>query len=410
MSFRRIVRAITMTGLITTVQVACQDTSHVSDRIDFLFSKEEQRVYQALLQDPKRTDFSLSVRMGEGLEPLAATAHFRGQSSYRCERKNYTLNLQGRRPGSVLTDSATDEFFLLSLCKDDYYVRQHTVLQLWTKLGLFPLDFRYVELTIEGESRGVYLLVEKLDRLRIVDDELLAVLRRGSRRGQTHVELKYSHGTVKSPAADYNTFTQSLSGLSGTELLAAFRERMDVDQYLLWVATNTLLRNGDSVDELWLLVQDHVDPRGRRSHYYRFAGWDPEDIFKPCHFEGRNAFVDPNGLVYCAEAEWDHYLFSDPLCYEYYIDILEDVIENRLTEAMFQAACERTGNELSRFLSRPQVSAAMIELIATNPQTIEPAVAKAEIQKALQELLFNFSRERVKLVERIAAYRDSLIR
>ncbi len=141
----------------------------MSDRIDFLFSEEEQRSYHALLQDPKRTDFSLSVRMGEGLEPLAATAHFRGQSSY--------------------------------------------------------------------------------------------------------------------------------------------------------------------------------------------------------------------------------------------IDILEDVIENRLTEAMFQAACERTGNELSRFLSRPQVSAAMIELIATNPQTIEPVVAKAEIQKALQELLFNFSRERVKLVERIAAYR-----
>ena len=107
--------------------------------------------------------------------------------------------------------------------------------------------------------------------------------------------------------------------------------------------------------------------------------------------------------------EWDHTFFSDPLCYEYYIDILEDVIEKRLTEAIFQAACERTGEELSRFLSRPQISAAMIELIAIQPQAIEPAVAKAEIQNALQELLFNFSRERVKLVERIASYRSARI-
>jgi hypothetical protein len=280
------------------------------------------------------------------------------------------------------------------------------VLQLWKQLGLFPLEFRYVELAIDGESRGVYLLVEKLDRLRIVDNELLAVLRRGSRRGKTYVEIKYSHSTVKSAAADYEAFTQSLDGLSGTELMAAFRERMDVDQYLLWVATNTLLRNGDSVDELWLLVTDHVDPRGVRSFYYRFAGWDPEDIFKPCHYGGRGAFVDPNGLVYCSEAEWDHHLFSDPLCYEYYVDILEDVIENRLTEAVFQAACERTGEELSRFLSRPRIAASMIELLNAKPRAVDPAVAKAEIQNELHRLLFRFSRERVKLVERIASYRS----
>jgi hypothetical protein len=378
----------------------------MSDRVDFLFSEKERLDYDALLQDIRRTEFSLSVRMGEDPEPVAATAHFRGQSSLRCERKNYTLNLRGRRPGSALTDSATDEFFLLSLCRDDFYVRQHTVLQVWQQLGLFPFDFRYVELTIDGGSRGVYLLVEKLDRLRIVDNELLAVLRRGLRRGETFVEVKYSHGTVTSAAADYEAFVQSLKGLSGNELLEAFRQRMDLDQYLLWVATNTLLRNGDSVDELWLLVTDRVDSQGARSFYYRFAGWDPEDIFKGCHFGGRDAFVDPNELVYCSESEWDHLFFSDPFCYAYYVDILEDVIENRLTEAVFQAACERTGEELSRFVSRPRIAASMVELISAKPQAVDPAVAEAEIQNALQRLIFRFSRERVDLVEKIASYRS----
>ena len=81
-----------------------------------------------------------------------------------------------------------------------------------------------------------------------------------------------------------------------------------------------------------------------------------------------------------------------------------------MTEAIFQAACERTGEELSRFLSRPRISAAVIELIATQPLAIEPVVANAEIQHALQEPIFNFSRERVKLVERIASYRSGGIR
>ena len=85
---------------------------------------------------------------------------------------------------------------------------------------------------------------------------------------------------------------------------------------------------------------------------------------------------------------------------------MEDLIENRLTEAVFQAACERTGEELLRFMSRPRINAAMIELIKAKPEAIDPAVAEAEIQNALQRLLFRFSRERVSLVEKMASYRS----
>ncbi len=173
-----VVRILPAVGFIVAAHVACQGESHNLDRVGFFFSEEERRVYETHLREESRTDFSLSIRIGVGEELLPARAHFRGHTTFSCERRNYTLNLNGMRPRNALEGSVTDEFFLLSLCFDDRYVRQHTVLQIWKQLGLFPFEFRYVELTIDGESRGVYLLVEKLDRLRIAEETSTSSTRR----------------------------------------------------------------------------------------------------------------------------------------------------------------------------------------------------------------------------------------
>ncbi len=128
------IRRITAAGVILAAQIACQGTSHRPDRVDFLFSDEQHRIYEQYLRESRRDDFSLSIRIGIDQEPVEGTAHLRGHSTFSCERRNYTLNLYGSRPRKALPSSATDEFFLLSLCKDDRYVRQYTVLQLWQQL------------------------------------------------------------------------------------------------------------------------------------------------------------------------------------------------------------------------------------------------------------------------------------
>jgi hypothetical protein len=406
--FLKAIRQIAVAGALLFTQIACQATTYTPDRVDFLFSEEQRSIYEQYLRESTKDDFGLSIRIGTDQEPVSGTAHLRGQSSFSCERRNYTLNLYGNRPHNALPSSASDEFFLLSLCKDDRHIRQHTVLQLWRQLGLFPFDFRYVELTIDGESRGVYLLVEKLDRLRIASDRLRAIMRREAKRGKTTVEVKYSATEPQATRAAYDGFLGHMEGLSGADLMAAFRDRMDLDQYLLWVATNTLLRNGDSIDELWLLATERIDSQGVLRDYYHFAGWDPEDIFTLCHFGGPTAFVDPHELVYCAEADWDHTLLSDPYIYSTYVDILEDLASNRLTDTVFQSACDRTEAELSRLLSRPGVAAAMVELLAVNPRVADPAVAQQAIRGALQRLAFRFSKERATMLEQIVAYRKAV--
>lgn len=279
--------ALVVVGLLLAF---CQGAPPAQDRVDFNFTDGEWETYQSRVEEGSRKDFSLSVRLEAHQDYVRATAHLRGASSFKCARRNYTLNLYGHRPRFASFDSVTDEFFLLSLCRDRGFVRQHTGLKLWSALRLFPLQMRYVELRLNDRSRGVYLLVEKLDRIRLSSDALRVLLRRDFRRGSTRVEVKHSALGEQRAQEHYARVTADVTGLSGEPLIARFREHMDLDQYLMWIASNTLLQNGDSVDELWLIGRKN--PRGQRGTdtYYTFFAWDADDIFHPCHADGEHAF------------------------------------------------------------------------------------------------------------------------
>ena len=256
--------ATVLLTLAATIQSACSGEEPNRDGVDFFFTDAEWTEYGRRIERSNRSDFSLSVRMGEHRESVRATAHLRGSGSFGCARRNYTLNLYGKRPRFASLDSVTDEFYLLSLCLDHGYVRQHTVLKLWSRLGLFPLQLRYVELTLNGRSQGVYLLVEKLDRIRFSRSGLRALLRRNFRFVKPVVEVKYSRTGEQEARSDYEKTFEEFAGLSGEPLVARFRELMNLDQYLLWLASNALLQNGDYVDELWLLAEDNPTPQAPR--------------------------------------------------------------------------------------------------------------------------------------------------
>ena len=396
--------------LAAAIQSACSGEIPSRDRVDFFFTDAEWKEYGRRIERSNRNDFSLSVRMGVHRESVRATAHLRGRGSFRCARRSYTLNLYGKRPRFASLDSVTDEFYLLSLCRDHGYVRQHTVLKLWSQLGLFPLQLRYVELTLNGRSRGVYLLVEKLDRIRFSRTGLRALLRRNFRDGRTVVEVKYSRTVEQEARSDYEKTLEEFAGLSGEPLLARFRERMNLDQYLLWIASNALLQNGDSVDELWLLAEDNPTPQAGARPYYTFFAWDPDDVFNPCHYNGRYAFHDPHELTYCAEAEWDHILLGDPAGYALYVDVLEDLVETRLKPQIFNDILQETSDALLPFMARENVAPAMVELFPSGNGSPESdrATAEATIRDAVRHLSQSFERSSSVMEERIARYRKSV--
>ena len=373
--------------------------------IDFIFSGEERSVYEDRLSANSKDDFDLSVRLWDGGAEVPARAHLRGKGSLGCERRNYTLDLDTGQGRYLMPDSSTDEFYVLSMCLDTHYVRAYTVYALLGQFGLFPPEFRFIELRLDGVTRGVYLLMEKTKEA-VVDDNsrVRSVLRRGFAPDATSVEVKYSATTTAAADADYHALVAEMSGLSGEDLSAAMDARLDTEGYLRLLAINSLLRNGDHVDEMWLTATEHLGQDGTIGGWYTVMGWDPDDVFRNCHYGGSYAYQDTYALSYCAEAELDDYILGDPVMYERYVDVLEEVLQD-IDEVVFQTWLDHTADDLLYYIWKPGIAPAMVEMVQQNPATADPEVAEGEIRGVLDSLAVQFANRRLQLQGRVIDYR-----
>jgi hypothetical protein len=112
-------------------------------------------------------------------------------------------------------------------------------------------------------------------------------------------------------------------------------------------------------------------------------------------------------MSYCAETALDHTILSDPLSFEGFADVLQELVEEKLTHSMFKAALDNTRAHVLHYLKRPEISRAMIELIESNPAARDPAIAAAEVNAKLAELDVEFVQRQEMLRERIEEYRRS---
>lgn len=380
------------------------------DAIAFELTPDQRAVYDQRVAQRDKTDFDLSVRLAPDRAAVPATAHLHGRGTLSCERKSYTVDLSGP-PRYLWPDGYDHQMFLLSMCQDENYIQLYTAGQLMAGLGLYPLGARYVELTIDGEGQGAYLLIDKADDTLERDHSRVAsVLRRRFDGGVESVEVEKSRAADPAEAAaDWNDLVASLDGLSGAELEAAAAERVDLDRFFTWLALMTALENSDYVDELWLTATDALGAGGAPIERYTPMGWDNDDLFADCHYGGAYAFDDPNQLVYCAEGALEKTLLRDPLLYDRYVDTLAAVLD-QLTPERVQTALDRTGTDLAPFLSRPEVCAAMIELLATDPEATDPAEAQRATDAALVQLGDDIAARRALLRERISTYHSALRR
>ena len=376
-------------------------------RIELIFDDAQRAAYQARLAASDRLDFDLSIRLGDAA-PVPARAHLRGANSLFCERRSYVVDLQGPLGRAVLPGSSTDELILIALCLDPYYVNYPTGYQVLQELGLFPLEWGLVELVLDGQSRGVYVVLENFDdELRRDHPRLRSVVRRRNDYGGAEPELEWAEGGDAAGAlATYEAILGSTGTLSGPELEGYLREHLDLDMYLRWNAAMVALQNGDHIDELFFYASQSRTASGQPVDYFSFMGWDPDDNFAACHYGGSWSIVDPNELLYCTEGNLEHRVLVDPHVYELFAGELEAVLA-RLDEARFAAITARTEQMLLPFFEDPAIVAASIELHALDPAATTPAGAQAAIRGALERMRAAHASWRATLLERAAAYRAS---
>ena len=334
------------------------------ERIEMVFATEEQRqTYQRRVDKLSKKPFEVMLRLWDDGALVETKAKLRGSSSLTgCERKSYNLDIRGPEPRRFTPGSATDEIFLIALCKDKYYINWYTARTLSTRLGFFPLKSRFVELVVDDEHRGIYLLVEKpQDAFRDANSRVQSVVRRNNDSKGHSPSVKYAHESKDQARDDYQALLDRLTSATGSELTDAAAMSMDIDQYLRWIALMTLLRNGDYIDEVYFVATQTLDASLEPTDFYTIVSWDPDDLFSRCHGGGQYAIDDPNGLLFCTESVIDHSMFADSQFYTRYVTVLESVLDE-ISQDIFDAALDETVAHLDTYFQSEVIRMAMIEI------------------------------------------------
>jgi hypothetical protein len=378
-------------------------------QIELVLTDEERAGAMAAYADRMtKPKWPLSVRLAPGGHPVPAMASFRGESSYSCARRNYSVNLDGKAPRFLFPGFASSKFHLVAMCADRLYLRNFTALTLMAEEGLFPVPFEMVELLVDGVTQGPYMLVENVaDSLRDHSSRVSAVIRRvyGPGNVGTKPEVRWTAGTDEEALASYGGIFAAAGALAGPALEAAMRVRLDLDGYMRWLAVVNAIGSGDYIDEVYLYGAQTTAGDGSPADLYMIAGWDQDDLFTACHASGRNALLDPFGLLECTESELDKRLFVDPHMYDRYSGVLAKLLD-RLPQARFDRALAATAERLLRHFKDPKVLDAMVELKRLNPDAgMSFETARTMIESDVELLQVQFAARRAELQARLERYR-----
>ena len=276
----------------------------------------------------------------------------RGKSTLMYQRKSLNIKLESKtsfRHGDSIV--SLKKFLLLSLSMDKYYCRNRLAFEMMDTLGIFKLFYSFCELRINGNSEGIFLIVERPEDWALMEKHSPLVLRRGynHRIDKIIADKKSSRTATKEYVANYKQIYKSLRKYEGEELYKVLKEYIDLDFYMKWLAFNFLIHNGDYSDEVFF----YFDPQINR---FRIIPWDYDDILATGPHEGavkRNKTIGYK-LLYSSEDLLDKKIASDPYLYELYLIRLKAVLET-LSHGTLKQVIENTYAELYPFYSDKEI-------------------------------------------------------
>jgi hypothetical protein len=337
------------------------------DTIGFELNANQMEVYDAFHAALDKSDMTLQLTLGASA-PIEAQAHFRGQSSLDCARKSYTVNLKGSEARRLAPGAANDEFYLIGQCLDDGYFRQLFANAFYREHGLFPLDHRLVEVTLNGESQGAYMLLEKPDETLPRDHLALeAVIRRRFDPEDKPEDVKFPKDAAQAAEVlgAYKETTALVQIEPPESLGEALDARIDLDRHLLYLAFQAVMQNGDYVDEAYFYgVREGENPSAPL--YFRPMGWDSDDLFSVCHHQGVHATPDPHGVAFCVEGDLELAIYAADDLYVRFAEHVETLLTQTLTPDIVAVRVGAVRDELFSVLDDEASCAAMVEVGAAD--------------------------------------------
>jgi spore coat protein H len=275
-----------------------------------------------------------------------------GASTLNYRRKSYKISLE--KP-YVLKDNDSifqiQNFRLLALSMDPYYYNMYISYRFMKALNLFDLFFTYVQLKMNNETQGIYLLIEEPEYHALKSKESNFVIRRNYNfssflpgiENNSAFEFKSNIINSKLTDADYieslKEIYKILNKYQGKDLYNELDKHVDLNQYTRWMAINYFLCNGDYTDEVFFYTKSTPD-----NARFELIPWDYDDILRNPPHEGwvyRHTKIG-NKLIFSVEDSLDLKIASDEYLYTKYLNslnLLINTIDENFIKKVFEDAC-----------------------------------------------------------------------
>jgi hypothetical protein len=384
--------------------------------IELTFDDPAQReLYEeAVSQRDDTIEFALSGRLSPDHGTTLVLANLRGGTSLQqCPeaRMNFSIDFDGGRERFFFDESSgsvgSDEFYLTAMCLDPMYVNQLTMDRLMASLGMFVSGTRLVELRVDGETQGVYLLMEQVKEALVrSQSNLLSVLRRRNEGMEVKFPGEDDVAGQELATQQFDDMLGAAENLSGPERLQSLAPQLDLHRYMFFVAVQSVIDNADWGDEPTFFATATLGPNGT-APIFAVNGWDPDDVLLGrCAHD--DVLEDAFGMIGCAEHPLEKAIFAadrqgieviDDEVYALYVDALEVVLA-ALTEEVVNDYYDRTVEELDGFLADPAIVAVM-------PDWAGVEDPRAAILGLVEQRKQQFAEHRVFLAGQLETYRAS---
>ena len=281
-------------------------------------------------------------------EALAESFRIRGRSSTNYMRKSFTVELDTAMAIPFDRDTlALRKFYLVSMNMDHHYFHNKLSFACLSQLGLFNLRQRYVEVRINRRSQGVYLLIQRPEDHLFDELNSAYFLRRGykNRIEEDEFEGSFSEAFKDSCRQRFHQIYEAVDSLNGQALYTYLNERLNLRDYMRWMAFNYWFKNGDYSDEVFFYL-----PGKRADLPYEILAWDYDDIFADAPHEGPMARRQWLGdaMIFSAESILDRTIGQDEYLYRHYLEELRYVL-SALPEEWLAKTCNDIYRQLYPF-------------------------------------------------------------
>jgi spore coat protein CotH len=276
----------------------------------------------------------------------------------------------------------TKKLYLLSLVYDEYGFKMEFSYKLLEEMGMFFSHRQFIIVYINDIPQGLYLAMERPeDAIKREIKGVVSVFRaRYSKNGFRSCYKTNGVDTLKAKKNFISVHDENNHILQADK----YRKAIDMDMYMKWLAFNSLVENGDSIDEFYIYeVRKEPDKIG----IFKVFPWDYDDIqTEPAHPKN----INNDRLMWAAEKEVDFDIIQNPILYKQYKKILKKMLTTHLTEKHLS----RTLNELEILLNSIDVGNTEEEITNIKEQrVIAMQKFKERLFKRRQKLLNLLSQE-----------------